>query len=42
MEVVPEGGNIVDARWAYKWKIDAHGDIVKAKIRLVAKWFSQQ
>ena len=33
----PEGCNVIDARWVYKWKADETGKIVKAKARLVAK-----
>ena len=33
----PEGCNVIDARWVYKWKADEKGKIVKAKARLVAK-----
>ena len=40
--VVPAGANVVNAKWIYKCKTDAHGHIVKAKARLVAKGFSQQ
>ena len=34
---VPIGGNVIDARWVFKWKADKTGKIVKAKARLVAK-----
>ena len=40
--MLPEEGKTVDAKWVNKWKIGVHGDIVKAKARLVAKFFSQQ
>ena len=33
----PEGCNVIDARWVYKWKADETGKIVKAKARLAAK-----
>ena len=36
---VPEGSNIVNAKWVYKWKTDSNGEISKAKARLVAKGF---
>ena len=39
---VPEGSNIVNAKWVYKWKTDSNGEILKAKARLVAKGFSQR
>ena len=39
MVVVPESINVVNAKWIYKWKTDAHGHIVKAKARLVANGF---
>ena len=42
VEMLPEEGKTVDAKWVNKWKIDVLGDIVKAKARLVAKLFSQQ
>ena len=38
----PESCNVIDARWAYKWKADETGKIVKAKARLVAKGFKQK
>ncbi|CAB1096750.1 unnamed protein product [Ectocarpus sp. CCAP 1310/34] len=40
--VVPISCNVIDARWAYKWKADETGKIVKAKARLVAKGFKQK
>ena len=39
---VPEGSNIVNAIWVFKWKTDVNGEILKAKARLVAKGFSQR
>ncbi|CAB1104504.1 unnamed protein product [Ectocarpus sp. CCAP 1310/34] len=39
---IPEGCNVIDARWVFKWKADETGKIVKAKARLVAKGFKQK
>ena len=38
---VPEGCNIVDSRWVFKWKGDVHGVIERAKSRMVCKGYSQ-
>ena len=40
-DVVPDGVNIVSARWVFAWKVDKNGNIVKPKARLVARGFSQ-
>ena len=39
---VTVGCNVIDARWVFKWKADETGNIVKAKVRLVAKGFHQK
>ena len=41
-DVVPEGGNVMTAKWVFAWKIDSDGYITKAKARLVARGFGQQ
>ena len=33
---------MIDAKWVYKWKVDEHGWVVKAKSRLVARGFKQR
>ena len=33
---------MIDAKWAYTWKVDEHGRVVKAKSRLVACGFKQR
>ena len=33
---------MVSAKWVYTWKANEHGKVVKAKVRLVAKGFSQR
>ena len=38
---IPEGCNIVDAQWPYKWKSDSHGMVDRAKARMVAMGYSQ-
>ena len=39
---IPVGGNVIGARWVFKWKADKTVKIVKAKARLVAKGFKQK
>ena len=34
--------NVIDAKWAYRSKVDEHGWVVKAKSRLVARCFNQR
>ena len=41
VDVVPDGVNVVSARWVFAWKLDKDGNIVKPKARLVARGFSQ-
>ena len=41
VDVVPDGVNVVSARWLLAWKVDKDGNIVKPKARLVARGFSQ-
>ena len=41
VDVVPDGVNVVSARWVFAWKIDKDGNIVKPKARLVARGLSQ-
>ena len=31
----PEGCNVVDAKWLYKWKSDSYGMVDRAKARMV-------
>ena len=33
---------MIDAKWVYTWKVDEHGWVVKAKLRLVARGFQQR
>jgi len=39
---VPDNANVVSCRWIFKYKRDAHGNIIKRKARLVARGFTQQ
>ena len=32
---------MIDAIWVYKWKVDRHEWVVKAKLRLIARGFRQ-
>ena len=32
---------MIDAIWVYKWKVDGHEWVVKAKLRLIARGFRQ-
>ena len=41
VDVVPDGVNVVNARWVFAWKVDKDGNIVKPKARLAARGFSQ-
>ena len=41
VDVVPDGVNVVSARWVFAWRVDKDGYIVKPKARLVARGFSQ-
>ena len=41
VDVVPDGVNVISARWAFAWNVDKDGNIMKPKARLVAKGFSQ-
>ena len=41
VHVVPDGVNVVSARWVFAWKVDKDGNIVKPKARLVIRGFSQ-
>ena len=41
VDVVPDGVNVVSARWVFAWKVDKDGNIVKPKARLVPRGFSQ-
>ena len=41
VDVVPDGVNVVSARWVFACEIDKGGNIVKPKARLVARGFSQ-
>ena len=41
IDVVPDGVNVVSARWVFAWKVNKDGNIVKPKARLVARGFSQ-
>ena len=38
---IPEGCNIVDAKWLGKWEGDSHGMVDRAKARLVAMGYIQ-
>ena len=40
VSVVPNGVNVVSARWVFAWKVDKDGNVVKPKARLVARGFS--
>ena len=37
----PRGSNVVSARWVFTWKVDKAGCVIKPKVRLVARGFSQ-
>ena len=41
VDVVPDGVNVVSARWVFAWKVDKDGNLLKPKERLVARSFSQ-
>lgn len=38
---VPKNANIITPKWVFKYKLDANGNIVKRKARLVARGFTQ-
>ena len=38
---IPEGCNIVHAKWLYKWKGDSHDMVDRAKARMVVMRYSQ-
>jgi hypothetical protein len=39
---LPKNANVVTAKWVFKYKYDAEGNIAKRKARLVARGFTQQ
>ena len=39
---VPSGSNIISSRWAFKYKRDSNGKVIKIKARLVAKGYTQE
>jgi len=39
---VPSGSNIISSRWAFKYKRDSNGKVIKRKARLVAKRYIQE
>ncbi|CAM9535640.1 unnamed protein product [Sphacelaria rigidula] len=39
---VPEGVNVISAKWVFSWKTDADGTITKAKAGLAARGFRQR
>ena len=41
VDVVPDGVNVVSARWVFASKVDKDVNIMKPKARLVARGFSQ-
>ena len=41
-DVVPEGVNVITAKWVFAWKTDSDGYFTKAKARLVARGSGQQ
>ena len=41
VDVVPNGVNVVCARWVFASKVDKDGNIMKPKARLVVRGFSQ-
>ena len=41
VDVVPDGVNVVSARWVFAWKVDKDGNIVKPKARQAGRGFSQ-
>ena len=41
VDVVPDDVNVVSARWVFAWKVDKDGNLVKPRVRLVARGFSQ-
>ena len=41
VDVVPDGVNVISARWVFARNVYKDGNIVKSKTRLVARGFSQ-
>jgi len=39
---IPSDANVISAKWIFKYKKDADGNIIKRKARLVARGFKQQ
>ncbi|CAM9888938.1 unnamed protein product, partial [Sphacelaria rigidula] len=39
---VPEGVNVISAKWVFSWNTGADGTVTKAKARLVARGFGQR
>jgi len=42
VKTVPSGSNIISSRWVFKYKRDTSGNVIKRKVRLVAKGYTQQ
>ena len=38
---IPEGCNVVDAKWLYKWKSESHGMVDRTRARMVSMRYSQ-
>ena len=38
---MPKGRKVVGSRWVHTYKGDGHGNCLKTKSRVVAKWFTQ-
>ena len=41
VDVVPDGVNVVSARWVFAWKVDKDAAIISQIARLVARGLSQ-
>jgi putative flippase GtrA len=39
--LLPQAWKILNSKWTFKVKLNAHGDVEKYKARLVARGFSQ-